>query len=53
MLFIERAAARGSRAVILNLWRNGLLLVIGILHVLLWQGDVLMVYAISSVACLP
>ena len=53
MLFIERAAARGSRAVLLNLWRNGLLLVIGILHVLLWQGDVLMVYAISSVACLP
>ena len=50
MLFIERAAARGSRAVLLNLWRNWLLLVIGILHVLLWQGDVLMVYAISSVA---
>ena len=53
MLFIEWAAARGSGAVILNLWRNGLLLVIGILHVLLWQGDFLMVYAISSVACLP
>ena len=52
MLFIERAAVRGSRAVILNLWRNGLLLGIGILHFLLWEGDVLMVYAIASVILL-
>ena len=52
MLFIERAAARGSRAVLLNLWRNGLLLGIGILHFLLWEGDVLMVYAIASVILL-
>ena len=48
MLFIDRAAARGARAVLLNLWRNGLLLVIGILHGLLWQGDVLVVYALAS-----
>ena len=48
MLFIDRAAARGARAVLLNLWRNGLLLVIGILHSLLWQGDVLVVYALAS-----
>ena len=53
MLFIERAAARGSRAVLLNLWRNGLLLGIGILHFLLWEGDVLMVYAIASVILIP
>ena len=49
ILFIDRASARGRRAVLLNLWRNGLLLVIGILHFMLWDGDVLMVYAISSV----
>ena len=48
LMFIERAAARGARAVSLNLWRNTLLLVIGILHVLVWMGDVLMVYAFSS-----
>ena len=48
LMFIERAAARGARAVLLNLWRNTLLLVIGILHVLVWMGDVLMVYAFSS-----
>ena len=36
LLFIERAEARGGRPVLLNLWRNALLLGIGILHTLLW-----------------
>ena len=49
VLFIDRASRKGSRAVLLNLWRNGLLLLIGILHYLVWDGDVLMVYAVSSV----
>ena len=48
ILFIDRASSRGRRAVILNLWRNALLLLIGILHGLLWYGDVLMAYAIAS-----
>ncbi|MCE2458800.1 MAG: DUF418 domain-containing protein [Dehalococcoidia bacterium] len=48
ILFIDRAASRGRRAVVLNLWRNVLLLGIGILHSLLWYGDVLMSYAIAS-----
>ena len=48
ILFIDRASVRGRHAVLLNLWRNGLLLIIGILHFLLWDGDVLMLYAISS-----
>ena len=49
ILFIDRAAEKGRRAVLLNLWRNGLLLAIGILHYQLWDGDILMVYAVSSV----
>ncbi|MCY3543989.1 MAG: DUF418 domain-containing protein [Chloroflexi bacterium] len=49
ILFIDRASARGGRAVLLNLWRNALLLLIGVLHYMLWDGDVLMIYAISSV----
>ncbi len=49
ILFIDRAVARGRRAVTLNLWRNLLLLFIGILHFSLWDGDVLMIYAVSSV----
>ena len=48
ILFIDRAAARGRRAVLLNMWRNALLLLIGVLHYTLWDGDVLMVYAVSS-----
>ena len=49
ILFIDRASGTGRRAVLLNLWRNTLLLVIGILHFTLWEGDVLTAYAISSV----
>ena len=48
ILFIDRAASRGRRAVGLNMWRNVLLLLIGILHSLLWYGDVLTAYAVSS-----
>lgn len=48
LLFIERAEATGGRPVRLNLWRNALLLGIGILHSLLWEGDVLIVYAVSA-----
>ena len=48
ILFIDRASSRGRRAVVLNLWRNVLLLVIGILHGLLWFGDVLAAYAVAS-----
>ena len=49
ILFIDRAAGKGRRAVTLNLWRNALLLLIGVLHLQLWDGDVLAVYAVSSV----
>ena len=48
ILFIDRASRRGRRGVALNLWRNALLLLIGILHMALWYGDVLTVYAVSS-----
>ena len=49
ILFIDRAARRGRRAVLLNLWRNLLLLLIGVLHFALWEGDILIVYAVCSV----
>ena len=48
ILFIDRAAARGGRAALLNMWRNLLLLLIGVLHFQLWVGDILMIYACSS-----
>ena len=48
MLFIERAETRAARPVLLNLWRNVLLLGIGILHMMLWDGDILVSYALSA-----
>ena len=48
VLFIDRAAEKGRSAALLNLWRNVLLLLIGVLHFQLWDGDILMVYAVSS-----
>ena len=49
VLFFERARDKGRRAGWLSFWRNFLLLAIGILHGALWDGDVLILYAICSV----
>ncbi len=49
ILFVDRATSRGRRALDLYLWRNALLLAIGLLHFALWEGDILMVYAVCSV----
>ncbi len=48
VLFADRVEAKGGRPVRLSLWRNLLLLGIGVLHSLLWEGDVLIVYALCS-----
>ena len=49
VLFFERARDKGRRAGWFSFWRNLLLLGIGILHGALWDGDVLILYAICSV----
>ena len=48
VLFADRAAAKGLRAGWLSCWRNLLLFGIGLLHMLLWEGDILTVYAIAA-----
>ncbi len=48
VLFAERAAAKGRRSVLLSLWRNALLLGIGIVHLSFWDGDVLFAYALCA-----
>lgn len=48
VLFADRAAAKGKRAALLSLWRNSLLLGMGVIHTLFWEGDVLLVYAICA-----
>ncbi len=47
-LFIERAARREKRPTLLNAWRNILLLIIGLIHMVVWEGDVLTAYALSA-----
>lgn len=49
VLFVERAQATGSRwPVIRSLWRNALLLFVGVIHSNVWGGDVLLLYANCS-----
>jgi len=48
VVFADRAEFKARRPVRLSLWRNLLLLGIGLLHMSLWQGDVLTLYAICS-----
>ena len=48
LLFFERAAGKGLKAMRLSLWRNGLLFVMGAAHAALWDGDVLLLYALCA-----
>lgn len=47
-MFVDRSAAKQRRPVWFSLWRNTLLLAIGIGHMILWEGDVLVLYAVCS-----
>ncbi len=48
VLFADRAAAKGRHPALFSLWRNFLLLLIGLAHAALWDGDVLVVYAVCA-----
>ena len=49
VLFIDAAKKRGrARPILLSLWRNLLLFFIGLAHMLLWEGDILLIYAICA-----
>lgn len=48
VLFADRAAAKGRNGTGLSLWRNALLLAIGLAHAAMWDGDVLVVYALAA-----
>jgi uncharacterized protein len=48
VIFADRAEAKGRRSVWLSLWRNLLLLIVGVAHTILWEGDVLVVYALCA-----
>ena len=48
VLFYERAKEKSEHPAWLSLWRNFLLLVIGLLHGFIWEGDILALYAILA-----
>lgn len=48
VIFADRAAAKGRRSIWLSLWRNLLLFIVGVAHTILWEGDVLTVYALCA-----
>lgn len=48
VLFVDRIGARRRHPVLLGLWRNALLVVIGVVHATFWDGDVLIVYGLCA-----
>lgn len=52
VLFVERVGTRRKHPVWLSLWRNLLLLGIGLVHMWFWYGDVLTIYALCAPAVL-
>lgn len=48
VIFAERAAAKGRRTVGLSLWRFTVLAVVGLVHTVFWDGDVLLLYALCA-----
>lgn len=48
VLFVERVGARRRHPVWLSLWRNLLLAVIGVVHSIFWDGDVLLLYGVCA-----
>jgi uncharacterized protein len=48
LMFAERTEEAGRAVLASCLWRYTLLLGIGLLHSLLWEGDILLIYALCS-----
>ena len=45
MIFLDNAKQKVKRPKLLSFWRNFLLLLFGIIHISIWEGDVLISYA--------
>ena len=45
MIFLDNAKTKVKRPKLLSFWRNFLLLIFGIAHLSIWEGDILITYA--------
>ena len=45
MIFLDNAKQKVRRPKLLSFWRNFLLLLFGIAHLSIWEGDILILYA--------
>ena len=48
MIFLDNAKQKVKRPKLLSFWRNCLLLLFGIIHISIWEGDVLISYALCA-----
>ena len=48
MIFLDNAEKKTSKPKILAIWRNFLLFCFGIIHLSIWEGDILAPYAICA-----
>ena len=48
MIFLDNAKQKVKRPKLLSFWRNFLLLLFGIIHISIWEGDVLISYALCA-----
>ena len=48
IIFLDNAKQKVKRPKLLSFWRNFLLLLFGIIHISIWEGDVLISYALCA-----
>ena len=48
MIFLDNAKQKVKRPKLLSFWRNFLLLLFGIAHISIWEGDTLIIYALCA-----
>ena len=48
MIFLDNAEQKVKRPKLLSFWRNFLLLLFGIVHLSIWEGDILITYALCA-----
>ena len=48
IIFLDNAKQKVKRPKLLSFWRNFLLLFFGVIHISIWEGDILIIYALCA-----